>query len=259
MSKENGANKYKLFVNDEYMLACACRDRVYKSNKKLLSKYKFKNINKSFSKYDESRDYALAVLGCKFTDVSIIKNGKELDEFRTAYVKSGKKSNNAPVQNTKNAMFWNFTESGLRTIFSDNLKGIAFCDGSSKGKIKGYGFVIICNGTSFEESGNYTGDPKDSVASELTAAEYAISRALALGIKSLILCYDCQAIEDAVRINKPTNKNMARFQAFYMRIKEIMPISFIKVKSHSDVPMNDKADQLASLEMKTQKGDSYHE
>ena len=160
-------------------------------------------------------------------------------------VKGPKKENKA----TKDDAFVSFSAKQLKTIFNKK-SGIAFTDGSFKNNIMGCGIVLFMNGEKYSESVKYINNEKgNSVTAELEAAKIAIIKAISLGGKRLIICYDCEAVKQAAEVSG-ASQEMKEFHTFYSSIKSIIDITFMKVKGHSNVAMNTYADQLAGAATK---------
>jgi len=138
-----------------------------------------------------------------------------------------------------------FSSEQLKIIFNDDT-GIAFTDGSFKNNTMGCGVVLFAKGERYAESIKYMNEENNcnSLMAEIEAAKLAIVKALSLGNKRLIICYDCEAVKQAAETSGVA-QSMKEFHTFYSSIKSIINIVFMKVKGHADVAMNIYADQLA--------------
>jgi ribonuclease HI len=133
----------------------------------------------------------------------------------------------------------------------DEQSAIAYVDGSYNVKTStyGYGVVLVCKDTEYE----FSGSDNDSemalmrnVAGEILGATRAISEAKALGIKNLEIYYDYQGIAAwPNEIWKRNKKYTIQYHDFVVDERKNMKIDFIKVKAHSGVKYNEKADKIA--------------
>ena len=175
-----------VYLNHEYKIGTTIKEKNLNKHKKILIKYGFIKGNEIYKNSQAAQNYITNSVGYKFYDISQIKDQKDLQSFRDNYSGSKKKTNkNIEEIITEKTGFLSLSENQLKQIFTDKTKGIAFSDGSSRNSKKGYGIIVIVDGCIYEESGYFTGDPKNSVAAELTAAQYAISRAISMGTKHL--------------------------------------------------------------------------
>ena len=133
----------------------------------------------------------------------------------------------------------------------DELIPYAFVDGSYNVKTKTYGFggFLVCNGKRYTLQG--CGNLPDmvsmrNVAGEICGCREAVETAKRHGLKKLIIYYDYLGVEywatGKWRRNKEATKE---YHKYIVEAQKEIDIHFIKVKSHSNIPGNDKADYLA--------------
>lgn len=129
--------------------------------------------------------------------------------------------------------------------------GTAFVDGSfnSCTGVYGYGgFVIGEDGVHYIQGSG--ADPgmasMRNVAGEISGATASVREAIRLGLKQITIYYDYSGIECWVTGDWKCNKEYTAAYAGKMNaLKEQIEIRFHKVKGHSNVPGNEKADELA--------------
>ncbi len=129
--------------------------------------------------------------------------------------------------------------------------GTAFVDGSYniKTKIFGFGGFVVKDGFSYFFSGSGS-DPEmasmRNVAGEISGAMEAVRMAEKLSIKDLTICYDYTGIENWAMGRWKCNKTgTANYAAFMKEARTRLNIKFKKVKAHTGIPGNEKADELA--------------
>lgn len=136
---------------------------------------------------------------------------------------------------------------------SDEIKCIAFCDGSFNSELKKYGggyFLYIKSEKLFlvgMADGNNKDDvPMRNVAGELLAARGAINAAIRHGCESIHLFYDYKGIECWAKGEWKTNKpGTKKYKKEIDEMSEVIEINFRKVKAHSNNKYNDLVDLLA--------------
>ena len=85
-----------------------------------------------------------------------------------------------------------------------------------------------------------------NVAGEITGAVRAMKVALAAGVEELVIYHDYEGIEKWCTGAWRTNREGTRaYKAFYDRICDRLKIRFVKIKSHTGDPNNERADRLA--------------
>lgn len=127
----------------------------------------------------------------------------------------------------------------------------AYVDGSYDKNIGyfGYGIVLLENGKQIGERYGYGKDTDGiwNVAGELAGVTEAIHFALDEGYKKIHVCYDYEGIEAWAtgqwRTKKPATKEYGSF-VDYAR-NEGLVIEYEKVKAHTGVELNERADALA--------------
>lgn len=129
-------------------------------------------------------------------------------------------------------------------------KAIAYVDGSYVEEVGyGSGVYLIYGEEEYEISGigkvpEYL-DMKN-VSGEIIAAMLAVRKACELGAKELILYHDYTGIANWATGEWAAKKEQTRdYRDFMNQASQIIDIKFQKVKGHSNIEGNDKADQLA--------------
>ena len=85
-----------------------------------------------------------------------------------------------------------------------------------------------------------------NVAGEVAGARYAMEYCVAEKIPSLALYYDYAGIEKWCSGEWKANKDGTKaLKAYYDSIRDVLHVSFYKVKSHTGVTYNEMADRLA--------------
>jgi ribonuclease HI len=136
----------------------------------------------------------------------------------------------------------------LLDVFSTYDTAIACVDGAFKDGVQGYGFVLIAGGTCYRDSGTITNLCGSSIRAELMAVRQALAKAMAFGVKNLIVCYDCMAVTTSIESDsKSTLPEVVEYRKFYKVASELMNIKFVKVTGHSGVPLHTSADVMAGL------------
>lgn len=128
----------------------------------------------------------------------------------------------------------------------------AYVDGSfnSENNTYGSGVVIIKNGEVLEEISK-TGSNSEmismrNVAGEIEGAILAMTYCLENGYEHLKLYYDYNGIEKWCTGEWKTNKEGTKnYKQYYNDIKGKLFVEFCKVKAHSGVIYNERADELA--------------
>lgn len=129
----------------------------------------------------------------------------------------------------------------------------AYIDGSFNARTFKYGsgVVLICNNDVFKEISLVGDDPllakQRNVAGEMRAAMAAVVYCLKNSIGSITLHYDYTGIEHWTDGTwKRNNEFTKKFHEFMQDAKhQGLNITFRKVKAHSNVKFNDRADELA--------------
>ena len=128
---------------------------------------------------------------------------------------------------------------------------VAFVDGSfDKEKcVVGAGVVFCHNGEEIEltkATNNKVFTDYWNVAGELKASVVAIKHAIALGLDKIEICHDYQGVS-AWANGEWRAKNILTksYVEFITEKRAEIEIVFTKVKAHSGVRLNEKADQLA--------------
>ena len=178
------------------------------------------------------------------TAVKTIKTKNKKKKKKAKSSKATTVSNTTVVKN--NPFSVSLTTEEFKLMFPDYTRGIAFVDGSCKDNNMGSGSIIVAGGQEYIFSSFVTSDNATSLTAEMVSFKQAIAQAVALAIKELFVCYDCDAIRDAVE--NPKSKNSSdEFKKFYKAMSSLIKVTLIKVKAHSGVPMNEAVDKIASV------------
>lgn len=138
----------------------------------------------------------------------------------------------------------------LTHVLFDYDMAIACVDGAFKDKRSGYAYVMIAGGTCYQDSAEFICENGNSTKAEILAAKQAIAKAAALGVKKLILCYDCSAIANSILSpNKSSIPEINEYKEFCRVMSELISIHFVKIKGHSGIPLHTKADVLAGIKV----------
>lgn len=128
---------------------------------------------------------------------------------------------------------------------------IAYVDGSCDRRthIAGYGIVFFYeNEQPVFFSGRCQSEslPASNVSGEICAAQLATEKALEYGCRSVKIFHDYTGIADWVTGKwKATKDHTKEYRNSMKSYQDMIDIEFCKVKSHSGVKWNEKADQLA--------------
>ena len=131
---------------------------------------------------------------------------------------------------------------------------VAFVDGSytinNPNKYGCGGILIEPNGNEVEFS--YSRDNKDAVklrnvAGECSSSMFAMSKAIEMGYKELIIYYDYIGVQAWITGEwKCKNDITKAYKNFYeTHVKDRLIVKFVKVKGHSGNKYNERADKLA--------------
>lgn len=129
---------------------------------------------------------------------------------------------------------------------------IAYVDGSfdKRSKKYSYGVVLIKNSQVIKELSNSGDNPTYAesfqIAGECFGALNAIKWAIEQNYQSIIIHYDYLGIEmwalGKWRANKTVSKD---YVTYFQKYSKEIEVSFVKVKAHSGIDFNERADQLA--------------
>lgn len=127
----------------------------------------------------------------------------------------------------------------------------AFVDGSFNPKTNeyGYGGFLIENGNEHIIKGSDNDTEMATmrnVAGEILGSQAAIELAVDLGLPEINIYYDYMGIEQWATGGWKRNKNgTIAYHDFINSVKDKIKINFIKVKGHSGIDGNERADRLA--------------
>ncbi len=130
-------------------------------------------------------------------------------------------------------------------------RAAAYVDGSYNIETARYGcgVVLLINGEEITVSRAFDDSEAAlmrNVAGEIEGASIAMKYCADNGIGEIDLYYDYVGIEKWCTGGWKTNKKgTAAYKRFYDEISKKVKVNFIKVKSHSGVEYNEKADRLA--------------
>lgn len=137
---------------------------------------------------------------------------------------------------------------------------IAYVDGSYSGERRryAYGCVLLYQG----ESGELSGSGNDAchlgmrnVAGEILGAMKAIEWALQKQAAAIVIHYDYAGIEMWANGLWQTNREGTReYKDYVRRARERIDIRFVKVKAHTGVELNERADGLAKGALEKEEG-----
>lgn len=147
--------------------------------------------------------------------------------------------------------YLNGTETASATTEIPQDVPYAFVDGSFNEETGtyGYGGFLSVNGTEhvLQGSGNDEDAAKmRNVMGEVMGAYAAVNKALQLGLTELVIYYDYMGIEAwATGAWKRNTKVTSNYHDYMQEVMKDMKITFVKVKGHTGVDGNERADQLA--------------
>lgn len=127
----------------------------------------------------------------------------------------------------------------------------AFVDGSYNPatKVYGYGGFLMAEGKKYILSGSGSDEEMSSmrnVAGEVLGSMAAIQRAIELGLDSLTVYYDYMGIEMwATGAWKRNKSGTIAYHDYVQSVKDVIKLTFVKVKAHSNIEGNEEADRLA--------------
>lgn len=134
----------------------------------------------------------------------------------------------------------------------DDTTVVAFVDGSydNQSKFYGYGVVLVSKDGMTEEligsDNNKDYVNTRNVAGEIEGVQHAMTHAVRKGYKKVAVFYDYMGIEKWAVGEWQAKSAIARdYVIFVTDIKRSIDIEFHKVKAHSGIEYNEKADELA--------------
>jgi ribonuclease H-related protein len=236
------------------------------SNKVVLLNEKVKNTNfKIYNLYilllgetelSKKKFYAVKVGKLKGIFESWAECKEQVDGYKGAIYKSfttkeeaeifiGESSTNVPTNNSNLDI-----EGFIKEQREDTL--VAFVDGSydSDSQVYGFGVVLVNKDGDTEEiigsDNNKAYVDTRNVAGEIEGVQSAITQAVGKGYKKIAIFYDYMGIEKWAtgewRAKTPIAKD---YVTFIREMKRCIDLEFHKVKAHSGIKFNEKADELA--------------
>ena len=139
----------------------------------------------------------------------------------------------------------------LESIYIAPDTAIAFTDGSfnKETNIYGCGVIVIFGGKAHETYASGDDDSilsMNNVAGEILGAQTAMKMCVENGINKLILCYDYEGIEKwCTGSYEATKKGTQAYRDYYNSIKDKLDVTFVYVKSHIGIELNEHVDRLA--------------
>lgn len=188
--------------------------------------------------YRESSEFEKFVHGIKGARVKRC----ESEEEALKYIKNPELFNENNERKTPKCTKYVYSEK--------NSYAYAFVDGSYSPDLEkyGYGGFIDVGSARYIISGSGDDEryiPFKQIAGEILGVIAVIEKALELGIKDIIIHYDCESI-----LNWFDSKGSSELKDYYISVKDNaiskgLNIVFTKVKAHSKVLGNEIADSLA--------------
>lgn len=134
----------------------------------------------------------------------------------------------------------------------DHRSLVAYVDGSfdKTAKRYSYGVVLIQNDQVIEEIKNSDNNPvyaeSYQIAGECFGSLNAIKWAIAHQYKHISIYYDYLGIEMWARGKWKANKKVSQdYVTYFKKYAQEIEVQFVKVKAHTGVQYNERADQLA--------------
>lgn len=127
------------------------------------------------------------------------------------------------------------------------VKGyVAFVDGAHINGLVGYGTVILRDGKPIAEFFGRVLDDQDTrqVAGELAATLHVLDWCEQEAVDAITIIYDYKGIEQWATGGWKSNKPLTRQYAAAVRASSV-DVTWMKVKSHTGVKWNERADKLA--------------
>lgn len=144
----------------------------------------------------------------------------------------------------------------LQRVFSDFSIALACVDGSFKEGVMSYAYVMISGGKVVEDSDICVTEGKvirkiegTSTQAEFMSVRQAIAKAVALGVKDLIICYDCESVISTISGVALRTEEQKKFKTFVDTMGTMINLHFVKVKAHSGVPLHTRVDVLAGIQV----------
>ena len=172
------------------------------------------------------------------------------------------------IKGVKGVIFKSFTTRELAQNFLDmqtsNCKTLEtadhtlltiYVDGSFKEVVGNYSYGVVAvlnDEVVYEESGAGNKEPEAvalrNISGELTGAMKAVTYAVKNEYKEINLCYDYQGIECWALGTWNRKAPIAEhYHGFMQENSKLIKINFIKIKGHTGVTYNERADVLAGL------------
>ncbi len=130
-----------------------------------------------------------------------------------------------------------------------------YVDGSFKEVVGNYSYGVVAvldDKVIYEESGVGNKEPEAvalrNISGELTGAMKAVTYAVKNGYKEINLCYDYQGIECWALGTWNRKARIAQaYHEFMRENSKLIKVNFIKIKGHTGVKYNERADVLAGM------------
>ena len=144
----------------------------------------------------------------------------------------------------------------LQRVFSDFSTALVCVDGSYKEGLMAYAYIMLTGGKVIEDAELCCTEGKllkkiegTSTQAEFMSVRQAIAKAAAIGVKDLIICYDCESIISTLSGVSLRTAEQRQLKSFVDTMSTVVNLHFVKVKAHSGVPLHTRADVLAGIKV----------
>ena len=207
-----------------------------------------------FFDWESCKAQVTGFTGAKYKSFTDINEALAFCQGVDSVVESEKGGKQEPSQpnNSENTL----TKDGASVDYS---KAVAYVDGSfdKNSNIVGSGVVFVCGDKTIDlknatKSTDFTAFW--NVAGELNAAIGAINFAIQNGVKELEIHHDYMGIGSwATGEWKAKNTLTQKYVKFINEVSDKIKLTFTKVKAHSGVELNERADRLAKAAIEEEK------